>query len=212
MAGKPTKKRVPKKKPGPAGLRISVLVIWLLVASYVGFAGWERIYGNELMLHAQEAQSKVNCNDPNGGFEYKGEIYCTMEDIAVEQHMELAENLGMGWGFFLPSPLPLILTALSFGAIGSLIRVFRTMIRTQELPGLEHTLLLPTVGGMTALMLLGISFAFPYIFSGLKILLKPTVVPFLSLFAGAFSDHIQKWFQTIMDKIFHIQKEKTDVT
>jgi len=212
MTRKQVKKRVVTKKQDKVGLRITLLLVWFLAGLYFGIAGWAKIYTNDLIRQAEEAHLKVDCSDPNGGFEYNGETYCTMEDVIVDQSVERVENLRLQWVSYLPDPLPMLLAAFAFGAVGSVVRILRMIIAAQELSSFYTLSLSPALGGMTAFMLLGLSSLLPSVFTDAKISLNPTVVPFLSLFAGAFSEHIQKWFQTRLDKIFGIQKEKTDAT
>src|SRR5262245_45450785 len=208
MARKQVKRRPTKKKQNDIVLRVILLVAWLLVGLYLGIAGWTDIYINELQRKAAEAE----CNNSSAGYVYRGEIYCTQEDVAVEQRTEQIESLGLQWVSHLPDPLPIVLTAFAFGSIGSIVRIFRMMIGAQEFSSFYTLSLSPALGGLTALMLLGLSSLLPSVFANAKISLNAPLIPFLSLFAGAFSEHIQKWFQAILDKIFGIQKEKTDAT
>jgi hypothetical protein len=211
MRGKQLKKRVIKKQDRIA-LRITLLFFWFLAGLYIGIAGWAKIHANELKRQAVEAYLKVDCSDVDSHFEYKGLSYCTLEDIAVQEYLDNVGNLQLGWIFYLPDPIPLLLTIFAFGAVGSTVRLIRIIIGTQKLSSLYTLSLSPALGGMTALMLLGVSYLAPYLFSNSKIVLNPTVVPFLGLFAGAFSEHVQRWFQTVLDKFFGMQKEKADVT
>lgn len=208
MTRRQVKRRPIKKKQNQVALRAILLIAWLLAGLYFGIAGWTDIYINELQRKAAETE----CNNSDPGFVYRGEIYCTQEDVVVEQRTEQIENLGLQWVSYLPDPLPIILTAFAFGCIGSIVRIFRTMITEQEFSSFYTLSLSPALGGLTALMLLGLSSLLPSVFANAKITLNATLIPFLSLFAGAFSEHVQKWFQAIMDKIFGIQKEKTDAT
>ncbi len=210
MPRKQVEKRITKEQTR-VGLRVALLILWLVGGLYVGIAGWAKIQANQLKQQAFEAQQEVDCNDPTSHFEYKGVSYCTAEDAAIQAYIDNVGNLQLGWIFYLPDPLPLLLTAFAFGAVGSIVRLFRVIIGTQKLAGFYTLSISPALGGMTALMLLGISYLAPFIFSNSNINLSPTVIPFLALFAGAFSEHIQRWFQMRLDKLFGMQKEKVDV-
>lgn len=212
MTRKQVKRRPIKKKRGKVAVRITLLTLWLLAGLYFGIAGWANIYIDDLVRQAGQAHLEVDCSNPGGGFEYNGETYCTMQDVIVDQSVERVENLRLQWVSYLPDPLPMLLAAFAFGAVGSVVRILRMIIAAQELSSFYTLSLSPALGGMTAVMLLGLSFLLPSIFTDAKVSLNPTIVPFLSLFAGAFSEHIQKWFQIRLDKIFGIQKEKTDAT
>lgn len=207
MTRKQSGKRSSKKKTqDDVGLRISILLVWLLVGLYAGIAGWTDISLNDLIRKAAEVQ----CEDLS--FEYNGETFCTEADISVEKRSDQITNLGLQWVSHLPDPLPMLMTAFSFGALGSIVRIFRNTIGAQGFSNFYTLTLSPALGGLTALMLLGLSFLLPSAFANEKISFTSSLVPFLSLFAGAFSDHIQRWFQIIMEKIFGTQKEKTDAT
>ncbi len=210
MPGKQIKKRVIKKQDR-VGLRITLLVLWFVGGLYVGIAGWAKIQENQLKQQALEAQLEVDCSDPISHFEYKGVSYCTAEDAAIQAYVDNVGNLQLGWIFYLSDPIPLLLTAFAFGAVGSIVRLFRVVIGMQKLASFYTLFISPALGGMTALMLLGISYLAPFIFSNSNINLSPTVIPFLALFAGAFSEHIQRWFQIRLDKLFGMPKEKADV-
>src|SRR6266540_3357588 len=146
MAKKPLKKRVVKKKQDKVGLRITILLIWFLAGLYVGIAGWEKIYNNELKRQAAEAELMFDCSDLTRGFIYEGRSYCTIEDVNVEEHINFIANLRLGWMFYLPNPLPLLLTAFAFGAVGSVVKIIRTMIRLQEFSSFYALSLSPALG------------------------------------------------------------------
>jgi hypothetical protein len=203
---KSTTKRVnPQEKPV---IRIIILVAWLFFGLYVGAAAWTGINFNSLLTKADNARSAIDCDDPaHEWLDYKGTSYCVVEEIRVEQQLELMENLSLDWIFYLPDPLPLILSAFSFGVLGGLIRILRNRLYQKKPPSREVALNLPLMAGVTALMLLGISYIFPMLFTQNNILLKPEVQPFLSIFAGVFSDHLQKWFQTVIERNFSVAKE-----
>ncbi len=211
MASKQSKKRVVKKNQDRTATRITLLLVWFLAGLYVGLAGWANIYTQELIRQAKEAASKVDCSKAPQ-IEYKGSTYCTVEGVILAQRVELIEALHLDWLSSEMDPLPLLLTTFAFGAVGSVVRIFRVTIGAQKLPSFYTLALSPALGGMTAVMLVGLLSLLPSIFPNSSILLKPPLIPFLSLFAGAFFEHIQKLFQTTIDKVFGVQKEKADGT
>ncbi len=183
---------------------IILLAMWLLTGLYVGAASWTKINYDSLLTKAENARAQVNCDDPaHEWLQYEGDLYCVIEDVYVVQQLELMGNLFLNWIFYLPDPLPLVLSAFAFGALGSLVRILRNWLNKKYLPVAGAIPMMPLMGGVTALMLLGISYIFPSLFSDKNILLKPEVQPFLSLFAGVFSDHLQRWFQIVINKNFN---------
>jgi hypothetical protein len=204
------KKTVQDKSQEKLGWRIVLFAVWLAAGLYFGIASWTKINYDQLVAQAQEAQSKVNCDDPNhiGYQDSDGIEYCTLEDSYAADQLTLMEQIHLDWIFYLPDPLPFILSAFSFGILGAMVRIIRTAISVKGFPELHSLLQAPVLGGITAIMLLGISYIFPSLFTDANILLKPQIQPFLSLFAGAFSEQIQKWFQAVMEKNFKIEKEK----
>lgn len=204
------KKTVQDKPQEKLRWRIVLFVLWLTAGLYFGIASWTKINYDQLVAQAQEAQSKVNCDDPNhtGYQDSDGIEYCTLEDVYAANQLTLMEQIHLDWIFYLPDPLPFILSAVAFGILGAMVRIIRTATSLKDFPELHSLLQAPVLGGVTAIMLLGISYIFPYLFTDTNILLKPQVQPFLSLFAGVFSEHVQKWFQSVMEKNFKIEKEK----
>lgn len=204
------KKTVQDKPQEKLRWRIVLFVLWLIAGLYFGIASWTKINYDQLVAQAQEAQSKVNCDDPNhtGYQDSDGIEYCTLEDVYAANQLTLMEQIHLDWIFYLPDPLPFILSAVAFGILGAMVRIIRTATSLKDFPELHSLLQAPVLGGVTAIMLLGISYIFPYLFTDTNILLKPQVQPFLSLFAGVFSEHVQKWFQSVMEKNFKIEKEK----
>jgi len=87
------------------------------------------------------------------------------------------------------------------------VNIFRMIAGKKGMPNLHVVLTDPPLGGLTALMVLGLSALMPSIFTNANILLTPAVQPFLSLFAGAFSEPILKWIQVKLNKILKTQKE-----
>lgn len=202
MAQKQVKRRPARQKRYQLVLGITLLSVWFLTGLYFGIAGWVKLYVDELQRKAILANSAMDCSGISTGFLYNGEIYCTMEDIMVDQSVERVENLQLQWVSKLPEPLPILIAAFAFGAVGSIVRVLRMTIAAQELSSLYTLSLSPAIGGMTACMVLGLSFLLPSWFTDTKISLHSTVVPFLSLFSGAFAEYIQKGLQAKLNKIF----------
>jgi hypothetical protein len=198
----------PPEKPA---LRNILLVVWLLAGLYVGVASWTQINYVSLLTKADNARSQVNCDDPAYVWlEYDGDQFCVIEEIYAVQQLELMERFSLDWIFYLPAPTPLILSAFAFGVLGSLIRILRIWFNQKKLPDAKAASRLPVMGGVTAIMLLGVSYVFPSLFSDSNVLLKPEVQPFLSLFAGVFSEHLQKWFQVVMERNFNIIKKENE--
>ena len=210
MAGKSKRSAKAPAKPTNDRTVLSVILIiaWLLAGLYFGMSGWAKIYYDTLQDRAEEAHTRVDCNDPSHpGVVYKGISFCTFEDVQVFQHQEQMENAGLTWGFVLPDPFHMVLSAFAFGVVGSVVSIFRMILGRKKVPDFHVISVTPALGGITALMLLGLSFLLPSIFSDAKILLNPTVQPFLSLFAGAFSEQILKWFQSRLENILKTPKE-----
>lgn len=215
MAEKP--KRAVKKKSASAPPlvqdkvwgRIFLLAVWLLAGLYIGIAGWSKITREILKDKAVESIQGIDCNNPTDGVlrEVDGiEIsFCTDQEAILFEHEQQMGMMGIAWIMKLPDPLPFIFSAFSFGVVGSIVSLLRFLVNKQDFPNYYALSIAPIVGGITALMLLGITMLVPGIFTFTS---KPEVHPFLSLFAGAFSEHVQKWFQSWMNTTFKIEKEK----
>lgn len=205
VKNKPVAKK-PQDKQGP---KVVFLFFLLFIGLYFGFAGWTRTYYEALAQRAETARVDVNCDDPNTGIYDENDFYCTEEDYFAAQQLKLIENAGLYWIFFLPDPMHLILSAFAFGFTGSLVKIARLAMGKKGLPDLDRLSLSSSMGGMTAIMLIGVLYLFPSAVSGANITLKPTLEPFLCIFAGAYSEHIQKWFQSVINRFFNVKKEKT---
>lgn len=190
-------------------MNIVFVFFLLLIGLYLGFAGWTRIYAEALIQRAEAARADVKCDDPNVGiYDDEENFYCTEEDYFAAQQLKLMEDTGLYWIFFLPDPIHLLLSAFAFGLIGSVGRMIRVAVDKKTLPDLQHLSLAGTTGGITAIMLLGAIYLFPSAVAGADTLIRPTLQPFLCVFAGAYSEHIQKWFQSVINRFFNVEKEK----
>ncbi len=189
--------------------RIILLAAWFLAGLYIGIAGWSKITRDVLQHQADEVREGTDCSDPPAGVtrEVNGIpiSFCTEQDFFVVEHERQMGAMGIVWIMKLPDPFPFILSAFAFGVVGSIVSLLRFLVNKQQFPNYYALSIAPIVGGVTALMLLGITMLVPGIFTFSS---KPEVQPFLSLFAGAFSEHVQKWFQSWMNTTFKIEKEK----
>ncbi len=203
-------KTTSKSPPAKAqGRQIIFLFILLFVALYIGFAGWTRIYYEALAEKAEASHVNVNCDDEKTGLAAGNDLFCTQEDYFAAQQAELMGKAGLYWIFYIADPIYLILSAFAFGLTGNLVTVIRRAIKKKCIPDVNNLSLSSGMGGLTAVMFLGAFYLFPSAFSGANIILKPTLEPFLCLFAGAYAEQIQKWFQSILHKFFNPGKEKT---
>jgi len=186
-----------------AGWRYAALLLWLLLGLYFGIAGWTKIQVDNVIAMARQSSS----GQP---VEYQGIQFASLEHFLAFLASEQARQSIFGWIIDMPAPFSTAMSALAFGALGNLTTLLRRALVKKELPDTYTLLISPLLGGLTALMLLGASYILPSALTEDGTILRPTSLLFVSLFAGAFSDHLHKWFQTFMDKLFPLTQEKPE--
>lgn len=189
-----------------------ILAFWIAAGLYFGIAGWTKIQLDTLAEAAMKApEDKVTytmgCEEECEPIEVE---FRSMADLMVFLEQERVYRSIFCWVYTMPSPLPFVLSSLAFGALGNTAALLRMALTKNNLPGISVLLISPLSGALIALMLLGVSYIVPAMLTVDGATLRPVALLFISLFAGAFSDHIYKWLQAFVDKIFPLSKNEED--
>lgn len=167
----------------------------LILALYFGTGGFiilqnEQLYESSSVLEAKEV-------DYHGiKFLNKGILEAAIQQDHILTFYPYAKSI--------PSALSFIMTAISFGIIGSIGKMINdVVIGKKKLAEVENLLLIPLHGGIIGLIILGISFAIPVLLTSDTESLKPISVVFLSLFGGIFYLQFYTWFSKAVDKVIN---------
>ncbi len=103
----------------------------------------------------------------------------------------------------IPSFFGLILTAMCFGMIGSLISILLRIVGDQYTkPGEVKYISEPVLGLFTGLCVLGISYVLPTILVSKSDTLRPITLMFLALFFGIYSKNFFEKLASLFPKFF----------
>lgn len=201
MSGTPAPaSRNPK---GPLWARYLLLLVWLLLGLYFGIAGWTKIEVDSAMELARKAPAGTPVT-------YEGLEFASSADLMVFLMSEQAGGTIFGWMLTMPMAFSMIVSAMAFGVLGNLALLVRKALSRRSLPDVQTLALSPLSGALTALLLMGAAYILPSALTLDSTVLRPTALLFVSLFAGAFSDHIEHWLGSFMDKLFPLPKEKDE--
>ncbi len=174
---------------------VSVLVIstWLISGLYFGIGGLVRAKMDETLKDLDSRketliQEKVRVSYDGIEFENSYELLSFLEVNNIEYLFP--------WAIKISSFVSLIITAFSFGLIGSIIALLKDIAFT-EIP-LENLRIwsLPVLGILTGLVVMGLSYLLPTILIKNSTGLQPITLMFICLFAGI---HTENFFNKISE-------------
>lgn len=122
---------------------------------------------------------------------------------ALDRHLR-AENLKQvlpAWYIGIPSSWTVTLTAMAFGCIGGFIRILYDLVQSKT-PITSQSAAAISLSALTGLLILAFSIVIPSALTVSEVHLRPSVLLFLCLIAGIFSEHIIGWAKERVEKMF----------
>jgi hypothetical protein len=178
----------------------TLLGLILLSVFYFGTGGFVILQNDQLYEKSNALQTSE--------VEYEGIKFKNKEVLNAALQQELILKV-YPYADKIPSTLCFIITAISFGAIGSIAKIINdTILKKQKIREIDNLLLIPVQGGIIGLMILGISYILPVLLTNETESLKPITIVFLSLFGGLFYLHFYKWLLKAIDKAVNRDIEK----
>jgi hypothetical protein len=171
-----------------------------LLALYLASAGWVRV---ELQTALRESGKAPRADTQ---VEFEGMTFAN--EAARNRFLAIREaETYFPWTQKLPNQVSLIITAMSFGFLGGVIKLLFLTVSSDPEPVRTYASL--ALSAMTGLVILAISFALPAALTEAEVTVRPVVLLFLCLFGGIFSNHLLLWLQEQFGKLFE-RKTKTE--
>jgi hypothetical protein len=176
-------------------IKDTILGLILLIALYLGTGGFIILQNEQLYEKSFTLEAKEVIESGSGiKFANKERMEAALQQALIQKIYPYAKSI--------PSALSFVLTAISFGIIGSIGKIINdVIIKKQILNEVGNLLLIPLQGGIIGLIILGVSYAIPVLLTSDAESLKPITVVFLSLFGGIFYLQFYKWFSKAIDKV-----------
>lgn len=173
------------------------VLLFLFASLYYGISGYLSVDLKNLKEKAEA--SKVD-SVTVGDTRYVNKYYFlyTHNTEIVEELFPYLKNV--------TEPLALIITAVAFGALGGVSRIF--IEATFENVRLSEVKIfyLPILGMLCGIFVLGITYVIPTILAAGDQKVRPETLIFLALFAGASSKKFFAWLDSAFSSIFKTNK------
>ena len=187
----------------PAGIAAIIFAVLLgLASAYFAAAGW--VIAN---LDSEIYKKGPQQTDKTG----QGVVYDGIPFLNIYQARQAVEKDKLTswftWTYSVPSSLPLLITAFSFGILGGLTSVIFKAV-CSEVQTNRRVVLKPLLGGLIGIMVLGITYVLPAALMVNENKVSPVSLAFLCMYAGAFSNHVYIWLEEKIKTVFAIEKSK----
>lgn len=174
-------------------MKTTILLLILFTALYFGVGGFI-VLQNDQMYDAATKATALPVTVNGIQFRNKEVMETFKEQSLITVIFPYTENI--------PSALRFVITAISFGIIGSIGKIINDNIQNQtEINSVINLFLIPLQGGIIGVIVLGISYTIPIFLTNDAVTLKPITIVFLSLFGGLFYNRFYQWFSDAVDNI-----------
>ncbi|MFL9843313.1 hypothetical protein [Flavobacterium rhizosphaerae] len=189
-------------------MKIAATILLILGSLYFGTGGLIYL---ELEKRYSDAQSEAvkNKKVSDGKSVVINNIPFNNKKIAeIAKDQFLAEAI-YPYVVYIPTFLNFIITAISFGIIGTFAKTINYCITNNtKIADVTNLLLLLIQGACIGFIILGISYAIPTILTNEEVTLKPISIVFLSLIGGIFHEDFYKWLRDSVKQFK--EKSKTE--
>ncbi len=179
-------------KPTAATWRWITLIIWLIAGLYFGSGGIAKIENYNLIKSTIGEHDTTKVVYDGITFVNKGALIRTLEEAQMQAIFP--------WINSLPSYVSYIITACSFGLLGTIISIFiQLAIYKQKLADLP-VYTLPVLGLLTGFVMLGITFIFPALLFHSEKDIKASGLMFICLFGGLYTEKLYERLAQLFNK------------
>lgn len=176
--------------------------IIFVIALYLGTGGYIILQNKQMYEKAKTLEKKE--------VDYQGITFYNKEIMSAAREQDLIIYV-YPYAMKIPSFLSFLLTAVSFGIIGSLGKVINDTIQKKvKFKDTQNLILVPIQGGIIGIIILGISYTIPIILTNENVNLKPITIVFLSLFGGVFYLNFYDWFTHMVNKVLFSKEENNN--
>jgi hypothetical protein len=169
-----------------------VLVIWLLVGLYFGSGGIAKIENYNLIKSTIGETDTTKVVYEGMTFANKAALLRTIEETQMETIFP--------WINSLPSYVSYVITACSFGLLGTIISLFIQLAIYKKMLSDLPVYTLPVLGLLTGFVMLGITFIFPALLFNSEKDIKASGLMFICLFGGLFTEKLYERLSFIFNK------------
>lgn len=174
--------------------KTGILILFLIIALYFGIGGLIILENDLKYEKAKTLEKKEVYYNNKIKFHNKEVMNAAIQQDHILKIYPYAKQL--------PSAMSFIITALSFGMIGSIGKVINDSIKNKvRLSETINLLLIPLQGSIIGLIILGISYVIPLLLTSDDVSLKPITIVFLCLFGGIFYLDFYNWLEEIFKKM-----------
>lgn len=177
-------------------LRAIVIVVWLIVASYVGAAGF----------FACKVFENTSVSSVDQYVEYRGLSFENKESLQEFLHDSEGARL-FPWIFALPQEFSPLITSVAFGLLGGATALFKKIAIDRSPLSSLPVISMPLFGALVGMMLFFLSFLAPALFVAGRNPARPESLVGLSLFGGLFSEQAYIWMREQGTKLFSAKSQ-----
>lgn len=181
-----------------AFFRSLMIAAWLLVAFYVGVAGW-------VACKALENTSIRSNSDQY--VEYEGLSFENKESLQEFLHDSEGAKL-FPWIFALPQELAPLITSMAFGLLGGAAGLLKKIAIDRSPVSTLPVVTYPVFGALVGVMLFFLSFLVPTVFIAGRNPARTETLVGLSLFGGLFSEAAYIWIDEQVRRLFSSEARK----
>jgi hypothetical protein len=132
------------------------------------------------------------------------DIQFVNEDALKRYQAASVEKEWFPWMLDLPEPVALLVTALSFGLLGGVVRTLFDSIKN-NVPLSKSSFGILLLSALMGLLMLGASYVIPAALTISETNVRPVALLFLCLIGGVFYDHMFSWLKKQFEKVFEIK-------
>ena len=182
-----------------------VLLGWLLAGGFFGLVGVNLEFVSqkkeEIFANAEKQKDELEIalamETRNAA---KDSLQGMIDEIDAETFDQIqafirSQTIGPKWIYELPDFVLLIFTACAFGALGGVVRVVFDWSHGKHSYSLNNAFLLPLLGMLTGILVLGVSEFLPHVFVEGEVAVRNSTLIFLSIFTGVFSKQFYLWLE-----------------
>jgi hypothetical protein len=162
------------REPLPVLLKRVLIIVWLVLGTYTGAAGWARLEMEQPLSSSGQEATPVICD---------GTVFSSKADCAAYERDKQMLAL-FPWIHRLPAFFGILLVGVGFGGIGGCVQLVGVRMRNGSPATRSNVMGLPLFGSLLATLVLGIVSVIPTLIPQLSMRLTPAIMAVLALLTG----------------------------
>jgi uncharacterized membrane protein len=181
-------------------LASAILIVWLIIGLYFGIGGVTKLSSDETIDNIQKNKTDLMAKPMSQVLDGVTLSNQYLYDLYTE-HKGLEKSF-FSWTIELPKFTALLVTAMSFGLLGTIVALFKELsIANSNIINIKY-LSQPLLGILTGLVVLGLSYVLPSLLTKSSNDIRPITLMFLCLFCGICVEKFYKRIDTSFEKLF----------